>query len=132
VRESSRSWSWATALTMNSSAIREALKGYDVEAFAPNDEERMAIVDLIGKLQAGTADGTSERISQLSKAAFGRRSRGRRVACLACTELPLAFSASKRHGYVRSRRSSVARRALCRARPAPRARVALASTAKLN
>jgi aspartate racemase len=85
-----------TSLTMRSPGFREAFAKYGVEASGPQDETARAItVELITELQLGKLDGAAERLGEIAKISFGRQFKAQPVVCLACTELPLAFQATK-------------------------------------
>jgi aspartate racemase len=80
-----------TALTMKSQVFRNEFAKYGIEAGGPNDERaRCLIMALIKDLQAGKVEGAAEQLGRIAK------SSSRNVACLACTELPLAFPREKR------------------------------------
>jgi len=85
-----------TALTMESSRLREEFAKYGIEAAGPHDEAtRAATVALITELQLGKQHRASQRLSMIAKTAFERQFRSKPVICLACTELPLAFPEQK-------------------------------------
>jgi aspartate racemase len=77
-----------TALTMSSATIRDRFAARGVEAMAPPESERSAIVERIERLQRGDNAGAIEHISGLAG--------GHRAVALACTELPLAFRDERR------------------------------------
>jgi aspartate racemase len=81
-----------TRSTMSSPGLRQAFAEYGIEAADPGDEPRRALtVALIEELQQGLVAGTAERLAAMVRSAIERRFQNRAVACLACTELPLAF-----------------------------------------
>jgi aspartate racemase len=86
-----------TAITMSSPEIRKRFADRGIEAAGPLDEPaRRSTVRLIAELQSGRFKGTGERISRLARSVFTRQFSARRpVACLACTELSLAFPKQK-------------------------------------
>jgi aspartate racemase len=77
-----------TALTMSSTTIRDRFAASGIEAVAPPQSERGAIVERIERLQRGDDVGAVEHISGLTN--------GHRAVALACTELPLAFPDERR------------------------------------
>jgi aspartate racemase len=80
-----------TALTMSSPVFRNEFAKYGIEAAAPDAEStRSSTIALIKDLQLGKLEGASEQLGRIAK------SSSQRVACLACTELPLAFPREKR------------------------------------
>jgi aspartate racemase len=81
-----------TAPTMSSTAFPNVLKAHGVEGSPPLiEDDRSLTVEIISQLQAGKRQGTSAKIHGIVERAFPAGSAGRKVACLACTELPLAF-----------------------------------------
>ena len=50
---------------------------------------------MIESLQRGNVDGVQDELGHLARIAFARKFTGPPVVCLACTELPLAFPATK-------------------------------------
>lgn len=82
-----------TALTMRSPALRAAFEGYGIDAQAPHDpREREDVLGVIAELQRGHTDGAAQRVRCTVRSAWARQFAGQPVVCLACTELPLAFS----------------------------------------
>jgi aspartate racemase len=82
-----------TALTMRSAVFQAAFTECGIEAAGPSDEQaRVAITMLIAELQRGQLEGAAAQIGRIAKTVFERQFSGQPVVCLACTELPLAFS----------------------------------------
>ncbi|HEX8807280.1 MAG TPA: aspartate/glutamate racemase family protein [Candidatus Aquilonibacter sp.] len=77
-----------TALTMSSATIRHRFAARGIEAIAPPERERSAIVERIERLQRGDDEGAIVHITRLAN--------GHRAVALACTELPLAFPDERR------------------------------------
>lgn len=85
-----------TAVTMRSAKFREGFAKYGVEASGPRDEAATAMTaGLIAELQLGKLEGTAARLAKIVRISFKEPFRTRRVVCLACTELPLAFQEQK-------------------------------------
>ena len=85
-----------TSLTMRSPGFREEFAKYGVEATGPQDEQaRALIIALIAELQLGKIEGAAERIGKIARSSFKQLFTAHPVACLACTELPLAFQEQK-------------------------------------
>jgi aspartate racemase len=80
-----------TALTMSSATIRDRFAARGIEAIAPPERERGAIVDRIERLQRGDDAGAVAHITGLAN--------GHRAVALACTELPLAFPDERRSAW---------------------------------
>jgi aspartate racemase len=81
-----------TAPTMSSMAFPNVLQAHRIEGGAPkSDEDKSLTVDVISQLQAGKPEGMAAKIHSIVSRAFPAEYAGRKVACLACTELPLAF-----------------------------------------
>jgi aspartate racemase len=81
-----------TAATMSSVVYRREFGRYGVEAAGPMDETtRSVTIELIAELQGGRVEGIAKRLGVMAREAFGRQFGCRPVACLACTELTLAF-----------------------------------------
>jgi aspartate racemase len=81
-----------TPVTMQSPKFREAFTNHGIQAAVPQDSEAKRMIEaLIIDLQRGRIEGTTERLGRIAKASFEKQFAGRPVACLACTELPLAF-----------------------------------------
>lgn len=85
-----------TALTMNSTVLRDAFATHQIGASAPSAQEQRSVIQLIADLQSGTHEGAAERLSEIARALFAGRKCDRPAVCLACTELPLAFPESKK------------------------------------
>ncbi len=84
-----------TALTMRSARVRDRFARAGVEALAPPDAATRAGVEkLIADLQRGSAVDAAGRLGDLVKRSITPDSGDPPAACLACTELPLAFGAS--------------------------------------
>lgn len=88
-----------TALTMRSSRLREVFAAFGIKAAGPSGEDaRLETTALIDELQTGIARDAPSRLSQIARAAFSSQfDSAKPVACLACTELPLAFLCERRH-----------------------------------
>lgn len=82
-----------TKPTMNSPAFSVVLKKYGISAMVPQSEhDKSIVIKLITELQAGQGHDASRQIHDLVEKAFSSAPDVRKVACLACTELPLAFA----------------------------------------
>ena len=80
-----------TAPTMDSLAFPEVLAKFDIKAYAPPAQDEQAkIVALISELYADRDNDAAKRIRSVVDASFPENGMVR-AACLACTELPLAF-----------------------------------------
>ncbi len=85
-----------TPVTMRSAKFREGFARHGIEARGPRDERARGIAEeLIRELQAGKTDGAAARLGKVARESFAVEFEGPPVACLACTELPLAFVAEK-------------------------------------
>jgi aspartate racemase len=83
-----------TAVTMDSARFRAGFARWGIEAAAPDDAAlRAQVAALIAELQAGVDDDAGGRLRRIVRAASGGVADAPPVACLACTELPLAFPA---------------------------------------
>jgi aspartate racemase len=81
-----------TALTMGSSCLRHEFARMGVNAAGPTDESaRKATAALIAELQRGRFEGAASRLAAIARESIDRQFQGIAAACLACTELPLAF-----------------------------------------
>lgn len=81
-----------TPVTMRSAKFREGFAKHGIEARGPRDERTRAMTeDLIRELQSGKTAGAAERLGKIARESFAAEFAGPAVACLACTELPLAF-----------------------------------------
>lgn len=82
-----------TAPTMDSPMFADVLKTYGITGYAPEStSDRAEILNLIGELYADSDNDAAERISRVVRNSTAEGA-SPRVACLACTELPLAFRA---------------------------------------
>jgi aspartate racemase len=86
-----------TGLTMESARFREEFAKRGIDAAGPRDEAMRAMTaDLIISLQCGREAGAAEQLNTISQRSLESDSGAeRRVVCLACTELPLAFESGK-------------------------------------
>ena len=85
-----------TALTMASARLRDEFARVRVHAAGPADESaRTATTALIAELQRGRFEGAASRLGAIARDSIERQFPGDAAVCLACTELPLAFSESK-------------------------------------
>lgn len=85
-----------TSHTMASSVFRAVLARHGVEGTAPREAAARALIGaLITQLQHGNIDGVAARLGGIAKASFASSTDAGSVACLACTELPLAFPESR-------------------------------------
>lgn len=83
----------ATEPTMKSPVFPAVLDKHGIAAAVPASEaEKSLVIRLIAQLQAGQVDGAAGQIHGLVENAFAADPAVRKVACLACTELPLAFA----------------------------------------
>ncbi len=84
-----------TSHTMASPVFRAVLARHGVEGRAPREAAARALIGaLITQLQHGNIDGVAARVGGIAKASFASSTDADCVACLACTELPLAFPGS--------------------------------------
>lgn len=82
-----------TAPTMDSPIFPAVLSKHGIVGSMPESAyDKSIIIDLIDELQAGQNNGAAERIRNLVENSSCADSDGRRVVCLSCTELPLAFA----------------------------------------
>lgn len=85
-----------TVHTMESAVFRAALARHGVEGTGPREAAaRTMTSEMITQLQYGNAGGVAARVGDIAKASFTPSSSAGCVACLACTELPLAFPESR-------------------------------------
>ncbi len=77
-----------TGVTMSSATIRDRYAARGIQAIAPPENERGAIIERIERLQHGDDAGAIAHITRLAE--------GHRAVALACTELPLAFPDERR------------------------------------
>ena len=81
-----------TSHTMASAVFRAVLARHGVEGTAPHEAAaRSLTAALITQLQHGNIDGVAARLGDIAKASFAPSTDTGFAACLACTELPLAF-----------------------------------------
>lgn len=85
-----------TAPTMDSPKFAEALRQFGIEGWAPSEQaDRSEVVKLIGELQAESDNDAQRRIAEVvARSTFSGAHTP--TACLACTELPLAFKEIER------------------------------------
>lgn len=85
-----------TDLTMRSRMYPDAFLRYGIQAASPIDAKmRTAMIEIISDLHAERMEGAGERIRAVVQECFGGRISSEIAVCLACTELPLAFSFAK-------------------------------------
>jgi aspartate racemase len=85
-----------TAPTMDSPIFPEVLRRFGIAGRAPTDPaDRAEILEIIGELHADEDNDAAKRIADVVDRCTPDRSR-KRAACLACTELPLAFEQIER------------------------------------
>jgi len=81
-----------TEPTMNSGKFSDHLKRRGIRAFAPpHDRLKSEVADLISELFTGKSENGRARIHAIVGSSFEQAGIGKKVVCLACTELPLAF-----------------------------------------
>jgi len=81
-----------TEPTMNSGVFPVYLKKHGIKAFVPSDDTvKSKVADLISELFKGKSENGRTRIHQIVTASYEPNDNQKRVVCLACTELPLAF-----------------------------------------
>jgi aspartate racemase len=79
-----------TALTMSSEVFQKEFAKQGITASGPDDPNlRSVTIQLIQDLQLGKQNGAADRLRNIAKLS------SRKVVCLACTELPLAFPLNK-------------------------------------
>jgi aspartate racemase len=84
-----------TGVTMGSAVFRTEFAKYGITAAGPHDETaRGATRALIAELQLGKAAGAADRLRKIAKNPTPQF-QAQPAACLACTELPLAFPEQK-------------------------------------
>lgn len=83
-----------TEPTMNSPAFPNVLKSHGVLAAPPeSSDDRNLTIQLISQLQSGHIGESAAGIHAIGSRAFASEPTTKKVVCLACTELPLAFPA---------------------------------------
>jgi aspartate racemase len=81
-----------TEPTMNSGAFPGYLARHGIRAVAPPDDRLKAkAADLIAELFTGRSTNGRARIQAIVGPSLAQAGIGKKVVCLACTELPLAF-----------------------------------------
>lgn len=81
-----------TAPTMASPVFPAVLQKSGIAGFVPESErDRARVIELIDDLQAGGDNNAADEISAVVERSFSSGSDRRKVVCLSCTELPLAF-----------------------------------------
>ncbi len=86
-----------TEPTMNSGMFPQYLKRLGIEAFTPSYmDTKTKVIELISELFEGKCKEGQYRVNQIVCSAYNETSHRKKVVCLACTELPLAF-AGKEH-----------------------------------
>jgi aspartate racemase len=79
-----------TALTMSSQVFQKEFAKQGIQASGPDDHNlRSMTIQLTKDLQQGKLNGAADRLRNIAKLS------SRKVVCLACTELPLAFPEQK-------------------------------------
>ncbi len=82
-----------TGPTMNLGIFPEYLKKYGINAYAPSDHKlKLEVVDIISELFKGKNENGRSRINQIVETTYEHMENKKKVVCLACTELPLAFA----------------------------------------
>ena len=82
-----------TATTMGSARFREVFAAHGIEAAGPKDPETRALtINLSDELQHGKDEAAAARISDIVERCCTQQFTAAPLVCLACTELPLAFS----------------------------------------
>lgn len=83
-----------TEPTMDSPVFPNVLKSHGIVAAPPqNIEDKNLTIQLISQLQSGHIGNSAARIHAIGARAFAGEPDSKKVVCLACTELPLAFPA---------------------------------------
>lgn len=82
-----------TEPTMKSNSLSEFMAKRDIEAFPPLEHELQAMVtSLISDLFEGKTESGRVILEDVVESAYKHKDRKQKSVCLACTELPLAFS----------------------------------------
>lgn len=85
-----------TPHTMGSAVFRAVLARHGIDGAGPTDAAAFAATAaLITRLQRGNTDGVAAQVGAIAKASWAPSDNPAAMACLACTELPLAFPESK-------------------------------------
>ncbi len=81
-----------TEPTMNSGLFSDYLKGRGIHAFVPpNDDFKADVAELTSELFKGHNYNGGSRLDRIVRSSYKRMGNKKKVVCLACTELPLAF-----------------------------------------
>ena len=81
-----------TEPTMNSGIFPDYLERHGIRAFVPSSETiKSKIVDIISELFKGKNENGGSRINEIVRSSYEQTGVPKKVVCLACTELPLAF-----------------------------------------
>ncbi len=81
-----------TEPTMNLPIYPDYLARHGIDAFVPSlANERVRITDLISELYKGSFTGADEQIESVALKSYRNEPHSKKVVCLACTELPIAF-----------------------------------------
>jgi aspartate racemase len=82
-----------TRTTMRSARLRSLFGARGIEVLSPADSEtETAVLDVIEKLQHGLVEGSAGQVASIAKEVLNQSNSSNPAVCLACTELPLAFS----------------------------------------
>ena len=77
---------------MNSGIFPDYLERHGIRAFVPSSETiKSKIVDIISELFKGKNENGGSRINEIVRSSYEQTGIPKKVVCLACTELPLAF-----------------------------------------
>ena len=88
-----------TEPTMNSGAFLDYLERYGIRAFVPPDDHlKSKVTDLIAELFTGKSENGRARIQAIVDPSLEQTGVRKKVVCLACTELPLAFEGNEHLG----------------------------------
>ncbi len=82
-----------TEPTMKSNSLPEFMAKRDIDAFPPpNADLQLKVVNLISDLFEGKTDNGRPVLNEVVNSAYEQMDKKQKTVCLACTELPLAFS----------------------------------------
>ena len=82
-----------TEPTMKSTSLPDFMISKEINAFPPpNEELQLRVVNLISDLFEGKTENGSTVINEVVDSAYKQMDTKQKIVCLACTELPLAFS----------------------------------------
>ena len=82
-----------TEPTMKSNSMPDFMASKGIDAFSPpNTEMQLKVINLISDLFEGKSENGRTVVNEVVHSAYQQKHANRKTVCLACTELPLAFS----------------------------------------